>query len=552
MLGLVQSGLSSPLLAAFDDPQAMALARQNARKPALYARLFDRFSPQATGYHYREDDKKALFRRGLLGFAAAASQPNGGNFANALANGLLMGSQTMDQGAQALPEADYQRQLRELKLAGGDAPSGYRQFELMAKAAGLKPGTPEYAKAAQIGLGMEGRASNAGISFDSMVGPDGRKRPTRMNPRTGAYEVWDENAQDFVPITGQQVASIEPPQTQIKPLQPMQDYGPTETDNYVRSILGKAGQIDPNAPPEQQAAQLLPHLIQQESGGNPNAISPKGAFGLTQAMPATARDPGFGVRPMQGNTPEEQVRFGRDYLTAMLKRYPGRPDLALAAYNSGPGNADRLVAGPAPRNLVVGRSPEEDARAKAQAEAEVKLATEQEIARRSALGGAQGKTQGDLEAMVTKRTQSANDALPMLDEAKMLIPLSTGSGVGTIYDKAAGFFGASNKGAQASAQLATIAGQLVAKMPRMEGPQSDRDVQMYKDMAGNLADPTIPRGQRLAALETIRKLQEKYASNQGQPTQPAGPIRIQSASDYEALPSGAEFIAPDGSRRRKR
>jgi len=552
MLGLVQSGLSSPLLSAFDDPQAMALARQNARKPALYARLFDRFSPQATGYHYREDDKKALFRRGLLGFAAAASQPNGGNFANALANGLLMGSQTMDQGAQALREADYQRQLRELKLAGGDAPSGYRQFELMAKAAGLKPGTPEYAKAAQIGLGMEGRASNAGISFDSMVGPDGRKRPTRMNPRTGAYEVWDENAQDFVPITGQQVASIEPAQTQTTSFQPMQDYGPTETDNYVRSILGKAGQIDLNAPPEQQAAQLLPHLIQQESGGNPNAISPKGAFGLTQAMPATARDPGFGVRPMQGNTPEEQIRFGRDYLTAMLKRYPGRPDLALAAYNSGPGNADRLVAGPAPRNLVVGRSPEEDARAKAQAEAEVKLATEQEIARQSALGGAQGKTQGDLEAMVTKRTQSANDSLSLLDDAEKLIPLSTGSGVGTIYDKASGFFGVTNQGAQAGAQLSTIAGQLVAKMPRMEGPQSDRDVQMYKDMAGNLADTTRPREERMAALQTLRRLQQKYAGQQAQSPVQTGPVRIQSAADYEALPSGAEFIAPDGSRRRKR
>lgn len=552
MLGLVQSGLSSPLLSAFDDPQAMALARQNARKPALYARLFDRFSPQATGYHYREDDKKALFRRGLLGFAAAASQPNGGNFANALANGLLMGSQTMDQGAQALREADYQRQLRELKLAGGDAPSGYRQFELMAKAAGLKPGTPEYAKAAQIGLGMEGRASNAGISFDSMVGSDGRKRPTRMNPRTGAYEVWDENAQDFVPITGQQVASIEPAQTQTTPFQPMQDYGQTETDNYVRSILGKAGQIDPNAPPEQQAAQLLPHLIQQESGGNPNAVSSKGAFGLTQAMPATARDPGFGVRPMQGNTPEEQVRFGRDYLTAMLKRYPGRPDLALAAYNSGPGNADRLVAGAVPRNLVVGRSPEDDARAKAQAEAEVQLSTEQEIARRKALGTTQGETQGGLEATTAKRGQQAANTLSLLSQAEGLLNRSgaTGSLGGSLMDRGAGMLGRSTDGAQITAGLKAIAGQLTANVPRMEGPQSDKDVQLYREMAGNLADDTLPVQTRLSALQTIRLLNQKYATAQAKV--PTGPVRIQSASDYEALPSGAEFIAPDGSRRRKR
>jgi hypothetical protein len=121
-------------------------------------------------------------------------------------------------------------------------------------------------------------------------------------------------------------------------------FGIAETDNYVRKIMGNVGQVDPNASPEQLAAQILPHLIQQESGGNPNAISPKGAQGLTQVMPATARDPGFGVAPMQGNSPQENVRFGRDYLTAMLKRYPGRPDLALAAYNAGPGVADRFAS----------------------------------------------------------------------------------------------------------------------------------------------------------------------------------------------------------------
>lgn len=119
-------------------------------------------------------------------------------------------------------------------------------------------------------------------------------------------------------------------------------FGIAETDGYVRNILGKAGQLDPNAPAEQVVAQLLPHVIQQESGGNPNAVSPKGARGLMQVMPATAQDPGFGVRPLQGNSPEENVRFGRDYLTAMVNRYPGRPDLALAAYNAGPGVADKF------------------------------------------------------------------------------------------------------------------------------------------------------------------------------------------------------------------
>lgn len=119
-------------------------------------------------------------------------------------------------------------------------------------------------------------------------------------------------------------------------------FGIAETDAYVRIILDKSG-VDPNATPEQQAAQIMPHLIQQESGGDPNAVSPKGARGLTQVMPDTGRDPGFGVQPLRDDSPQENVRFGRDYLTAMLNRYPGRPDLALAAYNAGPGVADRFA-----------------------------------------------------------------------------------------------------------------------------------------------------------------------------------------------------------------
>lgn len=120
-------------------------------------------------------------------------------------------------------------------------------------------------------------------------------------------------------------------------------FGIKETNDYVQSILGKVRGLDPSAPAEKQAEVLLPYLIQQESGGDPNAVSPKGAQGLTQVMPATGRDPGFGVSPLRDNSPQENVRFGRDYLTAMLRRYPGRPDLALAAYNAGPGVADRFA-----------------------------------------------------------------------------------------------------------------------------------------------------------------------------------------------------------------
>jgi len=103
-----------------------------------------------------------------------------------------------------------------------------------------------------------------------------------------------------------------------------------------RALATKAAQergIDPN---------LYLALIQQESGFNPTAESPVGAYGLTQVMPATASDPGWGIAPLSNrDDPNEQIRFGADYLDAMLGRYDGDTSKALAAYNWGAGNADK-------------------------------------------------------------------------------------------------------------------------------------------------------------------------------------------------------------------
>jgi hypothetical protein len=80
----------------------------------------------------------------------------------------------------------------------------------------------------------------------------------------------------------------------------------------------------------------------QESGLNPDAVSPAGAVGIAQIMPATARDPGYGVRPIDDpRDPEEALRFGAEYMRAMLDRYNGDYKLALAAYNAGAGAVDK-------------------------------------------------------------------------------------------------------------------------------------------------------------------------------------------------------------------
>lgn len=111
-----------------------------------------------------------------------------------------------------------------------------------------------------------------------------------------------------------------------------------ETKNYVQSITSQAGNV--TGTNSEKAAKLLPFLINQESGGDPTAVSSKGARGVTQVMPATGANPGYGVAPMKDQSVAEQTRFGKDYLTAMLDKYDGNVEKALAAYNAGPSAVD--------------------------------------------------------------------------------------------------------------------------------------------------------------------------------------------------------------------
>lgn len=91
----------------------------------------------------------------------------------------------------------------------------------------------------------------------------------------------------------------------------------------------------------------------------------------------------------------------------------------------------------------------------------------------------------------------------------------TASGAGSLYDAAQGFFGESNKGADLASQLDTLSGWLTANVPRMEGPQSDRDVMQYKIQAAAVGDRTKPVSQRLKAAEELQSLQNKYAALNG-------------------------------------
>lgn len=125
-----------------------------------------------------------------------------------------------------------------------------------------------------------------------------------------------------------------------------------------------------------------------------------------------------------------------------------------------------------------------------------------------------------------KKGQESSRALELVDEAERLIGKATGSVLGTGRDLTLGMAGISTEGAQAAAQLKVLQGALMMNIPRMEGPQSDKDTQLYREMAGQIGDSTLPIETRRAAIRTIRRLNEKYSGG-GQPvTQPSGPRRL--------------------------
>ena len=84
-------------------------------------------------------------------------------------------------------------------------------------------------------------------------------------------------------------------------------------------------------------------LVAAESSFRPAAVSPVGAIGLTQVMPATARDVEPGTSRTELFDTQTNLRIGFSYLRKLMDKYQGDTELALTAYNRGPGTVDRVL-----------------------------------------------------------------------------------------------------------------------------------------------------------------------------------------------------------------
>jgi hypothetical protein len=108
-----------------------------------------------------------------------------------------------------------------------------------------------------------------------------------------------------------------------------------------------------------------------------------------------------------------------------------------------------------------------------------------------------------------KKLEGAKSVEGLLDQVDKLLGGATGSYLGATVDQGARLFGKATQGAQNIAQLKVLEAGLVMNMPRLEGPQSDRDTALYKEAAAQIGDPTVPVTQKQAAMQTIRAINDR-------------------------------------------
>lgn len=147
------------------------------------------------------------------------------------------------------------------------ASAGQKEFEAKARAAGLRPGTPEYENAAKVALGVNPRAVTGAIKFDTITDAQGRPRPQRNNPSTGGVEVYQAETDSWVPLgAGEGAPAVAPtgaPTNSALPpggTQAVADQVAQKAEAFVQQLRAA------NVPPEQINAMSEQYIAALNSG----------------------------------------------------------------------------------------------------------------------------------------------------------------------------------------------------------------------------------------------------------------------------------------------
>lgn len=366
----------------------------------------------------------------------------------------------LDPELGTLPEqyddAQFGPVIQQLAGVGGEGtPAQMQVFEAQARAAGLVPGSEEYKRAAAISLGLEGRASSAGMGFDMVEDANGIPRPQRRDPRTGQVEMYVAEQNSWIPLGGGAGYSQPRPQ--------------------------QNGLDAPTGPVQAETAEAMVARIEAAQG---------------EPLPPAVR---------------QQV-------LADFQRNGGMVDTgSIAAGRQAPPPAPPPLL-TAPPGLGRGRTKEQEAAAVEAAKLREQMRVAPEQATLEADAARQKKEAEALaerNAAAAKAGKEASDTVTIINEAINLLPEATGGILGQVRDAGARAANQSTEGSRATARLKLLAAKLVANVPRFEGPQSNIDVQFYREAAGDLGNPNLSVGERLAAAELMLEIAQRYAGQGG-------------------------------------
>jgi hypothetical protein len=136
------------------------------------------------------------------------------------------------------------------------------------------------------------------------------------------------------------------------------------------------------------------------------------------------------------------------------------------------------------------------------------------------------------EAAVANKRKADLEAL--INEAQAILPYATSSGVGALVDTALNWFGQSTDSGDAASRLDTIGGWMLSNVPRLEGPQGEKDRELYREMAAKVGNRNLAVSQRLSALDSLRTINSRASFTPARQAAPRAPERIFTMEEIDA------------------
>ena len=230
------------------------------------------------------------------------------------------------------------------------------------------------------------------------------------------------------------------------------------------------------------------------SAATPAAVPPAAAAPVLPAAPAAAPPPAAAAPVVPAAPPATPVNRPVGGGAVSVGAVPQRRDFpSQTAFNIAKERYDA-------QQKLNKEIAAENAKAEISRKKEMRLAEEKP--------GAAAK--GEQAAIDVKNQGFADRTYGLMKQIDQEIRKSTGSSIGAGADTVAAAIGTSTEGSKAIARLNVLSYGILSNIPRFEGPQSDIDVQMYKQAAGDFNNRTLPIEDRLAALGALNTILQRY------------------------------------------